>query len=333
MEVLVLSAGRRGATAGRAWNALTSGAFLAALIAVAMLCGAASAEAEPEIRVSPSRFYVGSFSTIEPLQSDLIPGSTVVSLSVPDSWKLEILLEGPPRRTTDGLGLPLARLQETNPDVPPEFANLQSYVYNEGHGDDDWIDITGDWLDLAAGLETYLQPGDPAGSYEATLLLRLLDGDGNPTTDRVSMTMEFDIKPWVVFSTSVLPACEVHVVEGEFQGESAIVLVSVASNTAWSLSVRGTGDLVSESGGALPMAALSVCTEESGGGVWRPWRSECEVVQPNAVTLVVGDEPEPFLVTYEEIPVFLRFEGEPPLSAGRYGTSLEFEVTAMGFDR
>jgi hypothetical protein len=49
--------------------------------------------------------------------------------------------------------------------------------------------------------------------------------------------------------------------------------------------------------------------------------------------LVLGTAPDPFTVAYEEIPVYFRFESGDPLSEGRYGTSLVFEVTVAGAAR
>jgi hypothetical protein len=104
------------------------------------------------------------------------------------------------------------------------------------------------------------------------------------------------------------------------------------SNTSWTLTVSGTADLIQEGDDdeILPLTSLSVCTDESSGGE-RPWRSGCETVQLNPIVLAVSSEPPPFDVSVVETAVFVRFEGEPPLPWGRYGTSLVFEATANGY--
>lgn len=299
-----------------------------------MLHGAtAHAGVEPEIELDPVFFYLGSFSTLDPLESDIIPGSTELRFVSVDPWQLELQLEGPIRRTTDGLELPLERLLDTHPEIPPEIVNLQPYIHDSGAGSQTARVISGDWLDLAMGLQAYLQPGDPPGTYEATLLARLLDDQGSPVTDHAQVTLEFDIAPWVHFIVKPLPDCEITVPEGGFVGESGIVLVTLGSNSDWILYVYALADLVRDGGShTLPVTSLSVCSEEfSSRGGWRPRRSGCETVQMNPIALVVGSGPSPFTVAEEEIPIFVRFESAPPLPAGRYWTSLMFEATVDGF--
>jgi hypothetical protein len=80
----------------------------------------------------------------------------------------------------------------------------------------------------------------------------------------------------------------------------------------------------------IPMDVMSACVVDRGVG-WRPQRSECETIENGPVALVVGEEPLPFSVTVQQIPVYIRFDGIPPLAAGRYGTSLAFEAEVVGF--
>ncbi len=317
----------RGVAASRVAHA---GRVLASLLlVVVVLVGNAWGQA-PELVIEPDFMYLGSFSTFDALGSDIYAGTSTMSVLSSEPWQVEVVLEGPIHRTMDGLELPLARIADTHPGVPAGVIDLQPYVYESGSGSADWYVMDGDWLELASGLEAYLDPGDPPGTYEVTMVARLLDAGGLPTTDYVTSTLQFDVQPWVSLE-DVLPDSYVGVPEGEFVGESPLTVVRIASNTSWSLAVRGTADLIREGDEdeVLPLTNLSVCTESVGGE--RPWRSGCETVQLDPIVLVVSSEPPPFDVSIVEIPVFVRFEGEPPLPWGRYGTSLVFEATANGY--
>ncbi|MFH1689088.1 MAG: hypothetical protein ABIE42_02485 [Candidatus Eisenbacteria bacterium] len=283
--------------------------------------------------MDPPLVHLGSFSTLEPLESDLVSGTTDIVIISTEPWWLEVQVAGPIHRISDGLELPMERVPEAYPGIPDEIINLQPYIYNWASGSESPVIISGEWLELSTIVEAYLEPGDPPGTYEAVLFARLLDSDGSPVTGYETLTMQFDVEPWVDLVMTTLPDYEISVPDGTFEGEGDVVLVSLASNTSWVLSVRGTGDLLDEQGGgAIGVSALSVCGEEVGGGITRrPWRSGCETVQLSPTALAAGGEPDPFTVSLVEIPIFFRFEGEPPLPAGRYGASLVFEATANGF--
>jgi hypothetical protein len=310
----------------------SKGARVSLLCLAMILCTSIASSQEPvTISIDPSFHYLGSISTLSSLDSVLVAGTTTMTIYSPGPWQLEVQLEGPMSRTSDGLELPLQRLSETHPGIPLEIVNLQPYVIDNGSGASQPFEIDGDWLDLASGLEAYLDQGDPPGTYEITMLSRVLDGDGNPMTDYVPLTMQFDIDSWVSFETSVLPDAEISLPEGSVQGESPTILVSLTSNTSWTLTVEGTGDLeMIEGEEVLSLDGLSICTEDTGNGE-RPRRSGCEAVQVDPVVLVEGEAPPPFMVAVEEIPVFLTYEGSPPLPSGRFGTSLLFEALVTGF--
>ncbi len=311
----------------------SKGALIMLLCLAMILCTSVASAQEPvTISVDPSYHYLGSISTLSSLDSVLVAGTATMTIYSQEPWQLEVQLEGPMSRTSDGLELPLQRLSETHPGIPLEIVNLQPYIMDNGSGASQPFEIDGDWLDLASGLEAYLDPGDPPGTYEITMMSRVLDGDGNPVTDYVPLTMQFDIDRWVSFETSILPDAEISLPEGSVQGESPTVLVSLSSNTSWTLTAQGTGDLEMIGGEEmLSLDGLSVCTEETGGNRERPRRSECVAVQVDPVVLVEGEAPLPFTVAVEEIPVFLTYEGAPPLPSGRFGTSLLFEALVTGF--
>ena len=311
----------------------SKGALIALLCLAMFLCTSVASAQEPvTISIDPNYHYLGSISTLTSLDSVIVAGTTTITIYSPGPWQLEVQLEGPMSRTSDGLELPLQRLSETHPGIPLEIVNLQPYVIDNGSGASQPFEIDGDWLDLASGLEAYLDQGDPPGTYEITMMSRVLDGDGNPMTGYVHLTMQFDIDRWVSFETSILPDAEISLPEGSVQGESPTILVSLTSNTSWTLTVQGTGDLeMIEGEEVLALSGLSVCTEDAGGNGERPRRSGCETVQVDPVVLVEGEAPPPFMVALEEIPVFLRYVGAPPLPSGRFGTSLLFEALVTGF--
>lgn len=303
---------------------------LVVVVLLAVLAAPVPAQ-EPTVEFQPAFFYIGNFSTLLPLESDMLSGTTVLRVLSDVSWQLELILEGPVRRTRDGLELPLSRVAVVHPEVPNEVVNLQPYIYTTRAGSEIPYEVEADWLRLATGLQAYLQIEDPPGTYELTVLARLLDPAGAPLTGYASCTLQFDLEPWVRFSPMALPACEVQVPDGGFMGESQTVMLNLLSNSSWRISVHAQSDLIGlEGGDVVPIDVLSACVVDD-GKEWRPQRSECETIQNGPVVLVVGEEPIPFTLAVQQIPVYLSFSGSEPLGAGWYGSSLVFEAEIVGY--
>jgi len=313
----------------RSWYG-AAGARGLALAAVALLLAVPAPAQEPTVEFDPPFFYIGSFSTLMPLQSDMLSGVTVLRVLSDVSWQLELILEGPIRRTLDGLELPLSRIAVVHPQVPNEVANLQPYIHTKRAGSEIPYEVEADWVRLATGLQAYLDLEDPPGTYELTVLARLLDLDGAPLTGYASCTLQFDVEPWISFSSMPLPACEVQVPDGGYAGESQTVVLSLITNSSWRILVHAQADLIGLDGGVVvPVDVLSACVVDI-GKEWRPQRSECETIQNGPVVLVVGEQPQPFSVTVQQIPVYLTYSGVELLGAGWYGTSLVFEAEVVG---
>lgn len=289
--------------------------------------------ADPVLSADPAFFQVGSFSSRNPLQSETHPGSTDVHILSSGPWRLEIQLEGPMRRIPDGLELPLDRAARRLPGIAPELLDLQPSVFASGSGSPVDVPLTVDWLDLATGLQTYLDPYDPAGTYEVSLHGRLLDPDaGTALTDDVTVTMQFEIQPWAEFLAAGLPPYEIVLDGADPFGSGAVGVLSITGNAGWKLCCLHAGDLTAPDGGAVLAASdLKICLESTiPPDGWLPVQPGCRPVGEGPLDLAVCSANQDPGEHVHDVPFHLVYEGPEPPPAGRYRTMLEFEISVQG---
>ncbi|HVP15093.1 MAG TPA: hypothetical protein VMS88_06090 [Terriglobales bacterium] len=280
-----------------------------------------------ELTWTPGFAYLGSFSTLDPLDTKVIPAQTAFHVRSDVDWQLEIRLGGPFRRTADGLTLPLERVPEGHPTVPAWIRGRVPFIAATGSGSPELRDLTHDWNEVTTALGDYLERGDPPGTYEGTLLTRLLGSSGEPSTDFVPVTIQFDVEPWVEIVRQDLPDFHVVLPDGLLDGASEEAVLSITSNSSWWLTVSGeqAGRPVQATG--FDVERLSLCVAAGSGlGSWRLLGPECQPVGMDPRPFVAGDAPQPFTVATGEIPVAMRFQTDQAIRAGTYGATVRFSA-------
>jgi hypothetical protein len=302
--------------------------FLLFAIALALLAGASpprSASAA-SLGFEPAFAFLGAFNTLDPLDSDTPPGRTSIMIQSDQDWRLEVRLKEPLRRTADGLQLPVTRAPAGRGSAAARILSLTPHVVLSGSGSGRNDPSVYDWHGLTMALEQYLERGDPPGTYEGTLLARLLDTAGSPITDEVAVTFQFEISRWVEIVGRDLPDIQVPVTDGALDGESAPAAVTLTSNTSWTLLVatrRGPGR--GRRGREFDVGTLAACVPGNGsGGRWRAIEPGCLVLGTDPAAFIAGDAPPPFTLSTEEIPVVIRFHADRMVPAGTYGAALRF---------
>lgn len=278
-----------------------------------------------QLRFVPGFAHLGTFSTLDPLDSAVSPGGISVGILSDEDWRLEVRMREPLRRTADGLALPTDRAPGASVSAPSPIFSMEPHVVLSGTRSSESGEVLRDWRGLAEALEGYLNRGDPPGTYEGTLLGRLLDPSGSPLTDYASLSVQFDIAPWVQIVDHDLPDFSVPVLDGALEGESPTAAVRLVSNSSWTLLVSGgQGPGPRNQGIAFDSGGLSACALTEGQAGWRLQSPGCVQLGPEPQSLIVGDAPQPFTVSIEEIPVVIRFRTGQAVPAGAYGAAVRF---------
>jgi hypothetical protein len=315
--------GRAPSSSGPYEVATRSPALPFALLALLAWGPAASADPAP-LRWTPADVGLGSFSTIEPLECRLSASHATVQVRCDRAWRLELRLREPFRRGSDGLVLAPDRPGAVGP--APAILDLRPWIGATGDGTRRQADF--DWRDLSRALQASLGRGDPPGSYEGTLLTRLLDAaSGEALSEIVPLTVRFEIAPWVRILGQPLPDFEVNV-DGR-EGESQPEVLEVVSNAAWRVALAGKrrNDSPGEEAD-FRLDALTACA--SAGGRWRCVGPACLTLRADGQEWLAGDAPEPFSLATAEIPVVIRYRGNRILTTGRYGAALRFVASVAG---
>lgn len=116
-----------------------------------------------QLRFEPGFAYLGSFSTLDPLDSALSPGKISVRIQADRAWRLEIRFREPLRRTADGLALPTARTHGAAGSIATSIFSLQPHVVLSGSGSREPGEVFREWGELTKAVEDYLERGDPRG--------------------------------------------------------------------------------------------------------------------------------------------------------------------------
>ena len=278
-----------------------------------------------QLRFEPGTAYLGTFSTLDPLDSDVSLGRVSVGIQSGEDWRLEIRLREPLRRTADGLTLPTDRAPGSSGSVPPPIFSPGPHIVLSGSASSESGGGVRDWLEVAKALEEYLDRGDPPGTYEGTLLGRLLDSSGSPLTEYVSLSIQFDIAPWVQIVDHDIPDFSVPVLDGALEGESPTAAVRLVSNSSWVLLVSGgQGPEPRNQGIAFDPGGLSVCALTEGQARWKLLGAGCVPLGSEPQSFIAGDAPQPFSISNEEIPVVIRFQTKHAVPAGVYGAAVRF---------
>jgi hypothetical protein len=308
-------------------------AALAFLICIAVPCGARAENPPASLEVEPVFCDLGYLSLDTPLDSEIRAGTTHLRVVSSVDWQIEILMPAAPRRLDNG-GQTLGVRHPVPPTLIPEgLFSLQPCVVAAGRSSDHPQQIKLDWREVASALERILDPLTPPGTYQASLLVRLIDGQGRSLADCLTTTVQFDIAGWVRMSEEI-PPVEMNLDGASLVGEvfiSNVTSILMTGNTAWQLSVAQAGEMVSEDGRTeIPRASLTVSVpREIPGG-------ESKVVPPGSlgvdgdlVTVYIEDSaPDPD-GNFAEIPVVVRLDSDEPLPAGRYRLTLVFEARAQ----
>ena len=278
-----------------------------------------------QLRFEPGSGYLGSFSTLDPLESDVAPGRISVRVQSDVDWRLEVRMREPLRRTADGLVLPTERAPGARGAGPSPIFSLEPHVALSGPASRGSDSVLRDWHELAKALEDYLDRNDPPGTYEGTLLGRLLDSSGDPLTDYVALSIQFDIAPWVEIVDHDVPDFSVPVTDGALEGESPTAAVRLVSNSSWTLLVSGGQEPGPRNHGiGFDPGGLSACALTEGQARWRLLRPGCVPLGPEPQAFIAGDAPRPFSLSNEEIPVVIRFRTAQAIPAGAYGATVRF---------
>lgn len=276
-----------------------------------------------QLRFESGSAYLGSFSTLDPLDSAVSPAGIAVRIRADRDWRLEIRFREPLRRTADGLALPTARAPRG---AAQPIISLEPHVVLLGSGSRESGEVFREWRELPKAIEAYLDRGDPPGTYQGTLLARLLDTSGAPLTDYVSMSIQFDIARWVEIVDHDVPDFSVAVRDEVLDAESPIAAVRLASNTSWTLFVSGEQkpEPRKKKDGGLALSSLSACAPTEGQGGWRLLKSACVPLGAEPQALIAGDAPPPFSVSNQEIPIVVRHRTAHSVPAGAYGAAVRF---------
>ena len=199
-------------------------------LAVLALASFPRSASTAQLRFEPGTAYLGSFSTLDHLDSDVVPGGVSVGVISDGDWRLEVGMRSPLRRTADGLTLPTDRATGRPGTAESPIFSLEPRIVMSGSATGE--EALRDWRELARALEAYLDRADPPGRYEGTLFGRLLDSSGTPVTDYVSLSIQFDIAPWVQIVDRRVPDFTVPVLDGAHQGTSATESVRLVSNSS-----------------------------------------------------------------------------------------------------
>ncbi len=297
----------------------------AALLAVLAFVAFPRLASAAELRFEPGVAYLGSFSTLDPLDSDVSRDGISVELQSDADWRLEVRMTSPPHRTADGLALAPNRAPGSRSSSRPPGFSLEPQILMFGQGANRSGEVRRDWRGLARALEDYLDRGDPPGSYEVTLAGRLLDAAGGPLTDYTSLSIRFDVVPWVQIVDRRIPDFAVMVLDGALEGVSPSQTVRLVSNSSWSLLVSGGQEVEARAPKCVVHPGeLSACAQADGQTRWRPFGPGYVPLGQEPQSLVVGDAPEPFSVADEIVPIVIRFHTENFIPAGRYGAALCF---------
>jgi hypothetical protein len=309
--------------------ALSRAPLLALAWAFCFLLASSSPAAATTLEITPAFMNLGSLSTLDPIDNQLMSGTTTISIQSDQDWGFEVRLAGPIRLVGGSLALPLERALETHPIVPPEVLNLEPHVLRSGQGDASTQEFARDWLELQSILQEYLTAGDPPGTYEFTILSRLLDTNGAPLTDLVPLTVQFDILPWVDLAEVQLPDFRIPLADGASEGESWLVPVTLRTNTGWQLLVAGPGPLPRQDGVIeFDLSKLSACAEDFSGPS-QVIRSGCASLSTEPSLVAEGSAPPPFSVATVDIPLKFRFQGDAVIPVGTYGVEVSFRVRTV----
>ena len=293
-------------------------AFLLAAICVSTPCSGRAAE----LRFEPSSAHLGSFSTLNPLESAVSPAKISVRIQADRPWRLEVRLREPLRRIDDRLALPTTRVRNSPAISAPTFT-LEPRVIMSGPGTRGSAEVL-EWRDLAKAVEAYLELADPPGTYQGTLVGRLLDSSGAPLTGPVSMSIQFDVARWVEIVDDDVPEFSVAVGDETIDSESPMAAVRLISNTSWTLFISGDPARPPHKAVALAPGTLTACAPIDGPGGWRPLKSGCAPLGVEPVALVTGEAPPPFSVSNQEIPIVVRYRTARSVPAGAYGAAVRF---------
>ena len=299
--------------------------FLLPITLAVLVCASLPRSASTaQLRFEPGYAHLGSFSTLDPLDSDVSPGRISVGIQSDGDWRLEVRMREPLRRIADGLALPTDRAPGSGVSEPSPIFSLEPHVVLSGPGSSDSSEVLHDWRELAKALEEYLDRGDPPGTYEGTLVARLVDPSGSPLTDYVSLSIRFDLEPWVQIVDRDAPDISVPVLGGALEGESPAAAVRLMSNSSWTLLVSGGQESESRNHGIALDGGLSACALTEGQTRWRLLRPGCVPLGPEPQSFIAGEAPQPFSVSNDEIPVVIRFRTERAVPAGAYRAAVRF---------
>lgn len=295
-------------------------------IAIAAICFLVSPSlcfSQVIFEVQPTEILLGQFSAADPIQNGLLPGETTVSIQYSEPWDLFVTLQEPVRRLSDGLELPLDRIQEIFSDVPPQFANYAPARFDYGPGSAELQEWRYNWQLVQMRLVEFLEQSDPPGIFRTILRLELLARDGAPLADPIQVVFEFEILPWVQIS---LPGYDLICnVSDEGIAFSEPYPVHVRSNAQWDMHVTSSENLIdTENGRPAELSRLS----------WMIWQdADWESMLPDFVPVSTspqhaahGNSPLPFTIFDAEIPIQIQFDNTGFLYSGNFGSDFMFSI-------
>lgn len=299
-----------------ALTALATGLFLLLMLST-QACASAAA-----LKVEPAFCDLGTFSSTDPLECNITFGKTTVRVLSEDDWRIEVTMPEPVHRLSDGLKLTGLPSEDRLSSIPKDLLEHRPWTAATGPGSPEWQAFEIDWREIGREFQLLLDTRTPPGTYEAVLLVRLTDAAAAPLTDFTRVTVGLHVSRWVNLSQDLTPI-EVSVdsdAKGVIQSEPTTILVT--GNTAWELRVVQAGEITSE-GGEMEIrgAKFTVCVPKDG--------VQYLELGPEAVAIARGDAPAASSTPTEEIPILLRLESDEPLPAGRYRTTIIFEVSAQ----
>jgi hypothetical protein len=273
--------------------------------------------------VQPPEILLGQFSAADPIQNGLLPGETTVSIQSSEPWELFVTLQEPVRRLSDGLELPLERIQEIFADVPPQLMNFAPARFDYGPGSTELQEWHYDWQLVQMRLVEFLVRSDPPGIFRTVLQLDLLARDGAQLAQPIQVVFEFEILPWVLIS---LPDYDlICSVSDEGDAFSEPYPVHVSSNAQWDMQVTCSENLSDiDSDRFAELSRLS----------WMIWQgADWESMLPDFVPVLTtpqlaahGNAPPPFTIFEADIPIQTHFDNMGFLYSGNFGTDFTFNI-------
>lgn len=278
--------------------------------------------------LEPALAHFGLVSAHDALDSRLVAGSTSASFTSDVPWRLELRLAAPFRRVADGLALVPWRTQTSPSGAQAWLTNLEPSIVASGPAGDAPQHVALDWAGFERALAAGLEPGDPPGEYEGVLIARLLDGAGAPLGEGAPLTLRFEIARWIELGGLEEAEFRILLPGGADESESEPVMVTLASNSGWTLlvsSLPGTDPRGAD--GRPGPAQLLVCADGNTSSS-RLAAAGCIVPGGTPQVLAAGAAPRAFDVVREEIPVTVRYHTRPAQGAGSYRLALQFKARA-----